>query len=97
MRSAFLTGFLASIALAAGLAAAGAQSAREVPVREDLRRWDQVERRLGERGPDGPDVTGSIQSDPTGVAGYTGPPGGYGDGVNSYGGLPQGISGADIR
>lgn len=98
MRSRFVLPSLSAVALLAGLGTASAQAGGDkVPVREDLRRWDRVERHLGNRGPDGPEVTGSVQSDPTGVAGFQGPPGGYGDGVGSYGALPQGVTGADIR
>ena len=94
---------IGSLALASALAlsgaggAASAQSSQSVPVQDDLRRFDQVERRLGVRGPDGPYAGGPVQSDPTGVAGFMGAPGGYGDGVNSYDPLPQGAAGADIR
>lgn len=95
MRASVLA-LLSGLALAAATAAV-AQSSRTVPVQEDLRRFDQVERRLGERGPDGPPARGNVQSDPTGVAGYTGPPGGYGESVNSFSPLPQGAAGADIR
>ena len=85
------------LALATTVGAALAQSGRAVPIQQDLRRYDQVERRLGVRGPNGPDASGPVQSDPTGVAGFFGAPGGYGDSVNSYDPLPQGITGADIR
>ena len=86
-----------ALALAATCGAAAAQSGRSVPIQDDLRQYDRVERRLGERGPDGPDAGGPVQSDPTGVAGFMGPPGGYGGSVNSYDPLPQGAPGADIR
>ena len=96
--------------LVAGLAvtAAGsatAQSGRTIPVEQDLRRFDAIEQRLdereqrtGERLLDAPASPGlPVQSDPTGVAGYTGPPGGYGDSVGGFNALPQGAAGADVR
>ena len=74
-----------------------AQSAREVPVEEDIRRHDRIEEKIDPRV--APKSSGQLpaQSDPSGVAGFNGPPGTLGDSVNNYGGLPQGVTGADIR
>lgn len=73
-----------------------AQSGGTVPVTEDLRRREQVEEaidpRVAPRSPSAP-----VQSDPSGVAGFNGPPGGVGDSVGSYGALPQGAAGANVR
>ena len=80
----------AIIALGLGAGAASAQSSRKIPIQQDLQR--DYERRAEE--------TGSIrhapehvQSDPTGVAGFSGPPGIYGDSVGGYGPLPPGAPG----
>lgn len=80
-----------------------AQGSGTVPIREDLRRNDINKERLEMLGRP-VEGTGSVtklpagaQSDPSGVAGFNGPPGAIGDSVNSYGALPQGATGSDIR
>jgi hypothetical protein len=83
------TALLVTFGVGAGTAAFG-QTRYGIPVERDLHR--DIERRS--------EVTGSIrhapqhvQSDPTGVAGFSGPPGIYGDSVGSYGPLPPGAPG----
>ena len=92
-----------TLLLALGLGTAGLGSAQDrgrVPVVEDLQRREAVDARIEGR-PQRPVGigTGNLppQSDPSGVAGFNGPPGGIGDSVGSYGALPQGATGADIR
>ena len=78
-------------------APAFAQGSGKVPVAQDLRRLDRIERRLDETGSTAPAPPPARVRDPSGVPGFSGPPGADGDSVNSYGPLPQGISGGDIR
>lgn len=69
-----------------------------VPVTEDLRRRERVEEAIDPRvAPRSSGAQAPVQSDPSGVAGFSGPPGGVGDSVGSYGALPQGATGANIR
>lgn len=77
------------IMLLVALGAAGgalAEGARPIPIQHDLRRMRQLE-------PPPPREPVAAQSDPTGVAGFSGPPGIYGDSVGSYAPLPPGASG----
>lgn len=84
---------------ASGLATpeAHAQGSGTIPIEQDLRRWDRVERRIEER--EGPQLSDPYAGpvNPGGVPGFYGPPGTVGDSVNSYDPLPQGITGSDIR
>lgn len=88
-----------AVLVAATVAAAGAfaQGAGKIPVEQDLRRLDRIEQRIEER--TGLPVADpySRPVDPGGVPGFNGPPGIIGDSVNSYGPLPQGAAGNDIR
>lgn len=83
-----------------------AQGERKIPIEQDLRRQDRIdaaiERRAVRTGAVPPgglpaDRSPPVQSDPSGVAGFYGPPGPIGDSVNSFGALPQGAAGADVR
>ena len=89
---------------ALGLAAtsgARAQSGGKIPVTEDLRRQERLDARIERRAGRPDALPGAaappVQSDPSGVAGFNGPPGPIGDSVNSFGALPQGAAGSDIR
>lgn len=89
----------ASLALASH---AVAQEVGKVPITRDLQRNEINKERLEMLGRpvEGEPPTRlppGAQSDPSGVAGFNGPPGTVGDSVGSYGALPQGISGSDIR
>jgi hypothetical protein len=88
--------------LAFTLGAAGpaaAQTREKIPVEQDLQREEQADAFVEGRPPRPIGETRGlpVQSDPSGVAGFNGPPGGIGDSVGSYGALPQGAAGADIR
>jgi hypothetical protein len=71
--------------------AALAQSAQDIPVQQDLRRMDRIDRRLG-RDDAGRRVDPNVTPDnPDGVVGFDGPPFNYGDpGVIGDGPLPPG-------
>ena len=75
----------------------GAFAQGQIPVEQDLRRFDRIERRIEERGGPPASVPEGAGVNPSGVVGFDGPPGTVGDSVNSYGALPQGITGSDIR
>jgi hypothetical protein len=68
-----------------------AQTTRDIPVQQDLRRMDQLDRRLG-RDDTGRQVDPNVTPDnPDGVVGFDGPPFNYGDpGVIGDGPLPPG-------
>ncbi|MDP4023565.1 hypothetical protein Q8W71_13080 [Methylobacterium sp. NEAU 140] len=78
------------------LGAPALASAQDIPVQQDLKRMERVERRLdrdGLRRPVDPNVT---PDNPDGVVGFDGPPFNYGDpGVMGDAPLPPG-SPADI-
>ena len=84
--------------VASGLAtSAASQGSATIPVEQDLRRFDRIERRIEDRA--GPGVVDPYPGpvNPGGVPGFAGPPGAYGDSVNSYDPLPQGAAGGDLR
>lgn len=91
---------LALLAFALGAASpAAAQQRGKIPIEQDMQREEAVDAFVEGRPPRpiGESRGLPVQSDPSGVAGFNGPPGGIGDGVGSYGALPQGAAGADIR
>lgn len=78
----------ALLAFAAGSEAL-AQGARDVPIQQDLRRMDRIDRRLDRNRP--PPIDPNVTPDnPDGVVGFDGPPGAYGDSVLDDGPLPPG-------
>ena len=92
----------ALLVLASVLGAAApvaAQHREKIPVEQDMQREEAVDAFVEGRPPRplGESRGLPVQSDPSGVAGFNGPPGGIGDSVGSYGALPQGAAGADIR
>lgn len=101
MTRTFLTSLVLAHVLAAGLGLATAASAqgtapegRKIPIERDLRTLERNDRRLGidpNRTAE-PNVT---PANPSGVAGFNGPPGIYGDSVGNVGPLPPGAAGND--
>lgn len=69
-----------------------AQSSRRIPIENDLWRLDQSDRRLYEHGFVRRPPHRRL-GDPSGVVGYTGPPGIIGESVGSYGAYPPGHPG----
>lgn len=82
---------LAALLFTASGLATDALAQQDVPVRRDLKRWDQLDQRLG-REYDGRQVDPNVTPDnPDGVVGFDGPPFNYGDpGVMGDGPLPPG-------
>ena len=93
MTRTILTTLLLGFAL--GLAtAASAQETRKIPVERDLRELERSDRRLGVE-PGGNTAPNVTPANPSGVAGFNGPPGIYGDSVGNVGPLPPGAAGND--
>jgi hypothetical protein len=73
-----------------------APAVRHVPIEHDLRRLDRLDSRLIRNGfipvsrLEGPSGRYPIARDPSGVTGFSGPPGIIGDSVNSLSPLPPG-------
>jgi hypothetical protein len=77
--------------------AAAAQSGGQVSVEQDIRKHDRIENAIDPRVAPKSEGHLPVQSDPSGVAGFNGPPGTLGDSVSNNGALPQGAAGNDIR
>jgi hypothetical protein len=88
-----MTGVTALAALA-GILGTGAALAQGsgIPIERDLRRSNAIDRNLGIERPveTGP---GRTPGNPSGVAGFDGPPGFAGDSVSNNGPLPPGAPG----
>ena len=81
------------------ITAAHAEGSRRIPIEHDLHRVDRIDDRLARNGflPVGrrderPRYTapGYLARDPSGVVGFSGSPGPYGDSVNGFGPIPPG-------
>lgn len=84
-RSAILLGLFAASPAAEALA----QSPRDVPITQDLRREERIERRLDRDMP--PPVDPNVSPDnPDGVVGFDGPPGMFENGVENGSPIPSG-------
>lgn len=69
--------------------AASAQGTRDVPIGQDLRRMERIDRRIDRDRP--PRVDPNVTPDnPDGVVGFDGPPGVFENGVDRRGPLPPG-------
>lgn len=79
--------------LGAGIATAARGQEAKIPIERDLQRSQQIDRRLGIPEPSRRGSSSVTPDNPTGVAGFNGPPGTVGDSVNSYGPLPPGAAG----
>lgn len=76
----------------AALAQGGAQEGRKIPIERDLRDLERSDRRLGIE-PNRTAEPNVTPANPSGVAGFNGPPGIYGDSVGNVGPLPPGAAG----
>ncbi|GJE17003.1 hypothetical protein [Methylobacterium marchantiae] len=80
---------LLGVFAASPAAEALAQNARDVPITQDLRREERIERRLDRDMP--PPVDPNVSPDnPDGVVGFDGPPGMFENGVENGSPVPSG-------